>query len=129
MDIATTVSFIVLGLIMLFGFGAFGLVSIQEGERRAARVAFGAAALTSLSFFLASLLPVALKLVILGVVAVAVGGTGVGVACTGSGVGVAGAGAGVRAQAVVARMIPSVTSTDHNLFPLMAKPPFVLSIV
>lgn len=70
MDIAATVSFIVLGLIMLFGFGAFGLVSVQEGERRAARVAFGAAALTSLPFFLASLLPMTVKLVILGVIVV-----------------------------------------------------------
>jgi hypothetical protein len=67
MDIATTVSFIVLGLTMLFGFGLFGLVSIREGEGRAARVAFGAAALTSLPLFLASLLPVAVKLVMLGV--------------------------------------------------------------
>ncbi len=74
MDTATTISLIALGLIMLFGFGAFGLSSVWEGERRAARVAFGAAALTSLPFFLASLLPVAIKLVILGVVAVAVGG-------------------------------------------------------
>ncbi len=74
MDTVATISFIVLGLIMLLGFGLFGLVSIREGERRAAWVAFGAAALTSLPFFLASLLPVAVKLVILGVVAVAVGG-------------------------------------------------------
>jgi len=56
-----------LGFIMLFGFSAFGLISAWEGERHAARVAFGAAALTSLPFFLASLLPVAVKLVILGV--------------------------------------------------------------
>jgi reductive dehalogenase len=52
---------------MLFGFGAFGLFSIWESEGRAARVAFGMAALTSLPLFLASLLPVAIKLVILGV--------------------------------------------------------------
>jgi len=62
----------------------------------------------------------------MGVVAVAVGGTGVGVACTGSDVGVACAGATVRAQAVAARMIPSITSTGHSLFPLIAKPPFVI---
>jgi len=54
---------------MLFGFGIFGLVSIREGEGRAARVAFGAAALTSLPLFVASLLPVAVKLVILSVIA------------------------------------------------------------
>jgi reductive dehalogenase len=74
MDTATTISLIALGLIMLFGFGAFGLVSIREGEHRAARVAFVAAVLTSLPLFLASLLPAVVKLVILGVVAVAVGG-------------------------------------------------------
>ena len=67
MDTATTISLITLGLIMLFGFGAFGLFSVREGEHRAAQVAFGAAALTSLSLFLAFLLPVAVKLVILGV--------------------------------------------------------------
>jgi len=54
---------------MLLGFSGFGLVSKREGERRAASVAFGAAALTSLPFFLASLLPVAVKLVMLGVIA------------------------------------------------------------
>ncbi len=53
---------------MLLGFGVFGLVSVREGERRAARVALGAAVLTSLPFFLASLLPVAIRLVILGVI-------------------------------------------------------------
>jgi len=74
MDIATTVTLIALGLVLLLGFGLFGLVSIREGEGRAARVALGAAVFTSLPFFLASLLPVAVKLVILGVVAVAVGG-------------------------------------------------------
>jgi len=54
---------------MLFGFGAFGLVSIREGERRAASVAFGVAVLTSLPLLLACLLPVVVKLVILGVIA------------------------------------------------------------
>jgi len=67
MGIVTTIGLMVLGLIMLFGLGIFGLVSVREGERRAAWVAFGAAALTSLSFFLASLLPAVVKLVILGV--------------------------------------------------------------
>ncbi len=66
MNTATTVSLITLGLIMFFGFGAFGWLSIREGERRAERVAFGLAVLTSLPFFLVWLLPVAVKLVILG---------------------------------------------------------------
>lgn len=68
MDIATTISLMTLGLVMLFGFGAFGWFSVWEGERRAVYVALGAAALTSLPLFLASLLPVAVKLVILGVI-------------------------------------------------------------
>ena len=69
MNAATTIGFMILGLIMLFGFGVFGLFSILEGERRAARVAFVAAVLTSQPLFLASLLPVTVKLVILGVIA------------------------------------------------------------
>jgi len=69
MSTAITISFIALGFMMLFGFGLFGLFSIREGEGRAARVAFGAAVLTSLPLFLLSLLPVAVKLVILGVIA------------------------------------------------------------
>jgi len=63
-----------LGFVMLFGFGAFGLVSIREGEGRATSMALGAAALTSLPLLLACLLPVAVKLVILGVLAVAIVG-------------------------------------------------------
>jgi ferredoxin len=76
MDMVTTISFITLGLIMLCGFGALGLFSVWESERRAAYVALGTAALTSLPLFLASLLPVAVKLVILGMI-VAVGIVGV----------------------------------------------------
>ena len=68
MDVTTTISLITLGLVVLLGFGAFGLMSVREGERRAARVALGAAVLTSLPFFLASLLPMTVKLVILGVI-------------------------------------------------------------
>ncbi|TEU14834.1 MAG: 4Fe-4S dicluster domain-containing protein [Anaerolineales bacterium] len=68
MDIATTISLMTLGLVMLLGFGAFGLFSVWESERRAAYVALGAAALTSLPLLLSCLLPVAVKLVILGVI-------------------------------------------------------------
>jgi len=68
MDTVATIGLTALGVIMLLGFGGFGLVSVREGERRAARVAFGAVVLTSLPFFLASLLPVAVKLVMLGVI-------------------------------------------------------------
>jgi len=76
MDSATTIILITLGVITLLGFGAFGLFSICENERRAAYLAFGAAVLASLPLFLASLLPVGVKLVILGVIAA---GTIVGV--------------------------------------------------
>lgn len=77
MDIATTVSLMTLGLVMLLGFGAFGLFSVWESERRAAYVTLGAAALTSsLPLLLSWLLPVAVKLVILGMI-VAVGIVGV----------------------------------------------------
>ena len=68
MDIVTTVSLMTLGFVMLLGFGAFGLFSVWESERRAARVALGAVALTSLPLLLSCLLPVAVKLVILGMI-------------------------------------------------------------
>jgi len=67
-DIVTTVSLMTLGFVMLLGFGAFGLFSVWESERRAAYVALGAAALTSLPLLLSWLLPVAVKLVILGMI-------------------------------------------------------------
>ncbi len=63
----TSISLIALGLTMLLGFGAFGLVSFWEGERYAGRVALGAAVFASLLLFLASLLPDAIKLALLGV--------------------------------------------------------------
>jgi ferredoxin len=69
MDAATAIILITLGVMTLIGFGAFGLFSIREVERRAAYLAFGAAVLASLPIFLASLLPVGVKLVILGVLA------------------------------------------------------------
>jgi hypothetical protein len=66
MNSATDIILTILGLILFFGFGAFGWLSIREREYRAAWIAFGLAVLTSLPFFLASLLPIAIKLVILG---------------------------------------------------------------
>jgi len=68
MNTVTTMSLVALGLVMLLGWGGFGLFSVGEGERRAARVALGAAALTSLPLFLAALLPVAVKLALLGLI-------------------------------------------------------------
>lgn len=76
MELVTTIALIALGVIMLLSFGGFGLFSIREGEPRATRVSFAAAALTSLPLFLVTLLPVAVKLVLLGVI-VAVGIVGV----------------------------------------------------
>jgi ferredoxin len=69
MNLIATIGLVTLGLIMLFGFGAFGLFSFGEGERRAARIALAAALLTSLPLFLISLLSLAVKLVMLGVIA------------------------------------------------------------
>jgi hypothetical protein len=69
MDATTAIILITLGVMTLIGVGAFGLFSIWEDERRAAYLAFGAAVLASLPIFLASLLPVGVKLVILGVLA------------------------------------------------------------
>jgi len=67
LDLAA-ISLIALGFIMLLGFGAFGWVSVREGERRAARIAVAAAALTSLPLFLATRLPVGVKVVLLGLI-------------------------------------------------------------
>jgi len=69
MDTATTISLLTLGLVIFLGFGAFGLLSLREQEYRAARVAFGIAVLASLPFLPAGLLPVAFKLILLGVIA------------------------------------------------------------
>lgn len=62
---------LVLGLGFLAGFGTFSLLSIREGEPRAARVALGAGVVASLPFFLSPLLPGAIKLILLGFVALA----------------------------------------------------------
>jgi len=69
MNAVATISLITLAFILLFGLGAFGLLSIREGERGAARLTLGAAVLTSLPLFLASLLPMEVKMGLLGVTA------------------------------------------------------------
>jgi ferredoxin len=63
---------VTLGLGFLFGFGAFGLTSLREGESRAARIAASLSIGVSLPFFLAPLLPAPTGLVLLGCVAVAI---------------------------------------------------------
>jgi len=68
---------VALGCIALLGFGAFGVVSIQEGEKRAARVSFAAMALVSSPVFVAALSPATSKVVVLTVLAaMAILGTG-----------------------------------------------------
>ncbi len=59
-----TVLWIIGGMIFII-FSAFGLVSIHEGEYRAARVAFGAAILGALSILLCTLLPVSGQMILL----------------------------------------------------------------
>jgi ferredoxin len=71
-----TVGLIVLGLGSLFGLGAFGLLSLREGERRAARVGLSSAVAASALFFLATLLPAPGQLTLLGAV-IAAGMAGV----------------------------------------------------
>jgi ferredoxin len=71
MDI-TRFLLIALGTAILLGFGAFGLTSLREGERRTARIAAGLAIALSLPFFLAPLFPVPVRLALLGIVAVAI---------------------------------------------------------
>jgi hypothetical protein len=69
MELASTIGLIALGLTAVCSFGAFGLISIHEDERRAARVSFAAAVLTGLPPFLACLLPTTGQLIVLGTAA------------------------------------------------------------
>jgi reductive dehalogenase len=69
MELVTKVSLAILGVAVLFGFSAFALFSGREGERRAAHLAWGAAALMSPPLFLAFLLPLSTRLTILGIFA------------------------------------------------------------
>jgi len=66
----TTIILLLFGLIVSALFGAYGLVSITEGERRAKNIAFGLAALGAMIFFLAASLPTPVQFVALGVVVV-----------------------------------------------------------
>ncbi|MBL7164081.1 MAG: 4Fe-4S dicluster domain-containing protein [Anaerolineales bacterium] len=68
----TTIFLLLIGLIVFVFFGAFGLVSLSEGERRAKNISFGIAALGAMTFFLAASLPTSVQLVVLGVVLVAI---------------------------------------------------------
>jgi ferredoxin len=71
--VETTVTILIaLGLAIFLSFGAFGLVSLREDERRAACVAFAAAAMLSVPFFLSILLPGPSRRIALAVVAIAI---------------------------------------------------------
>jgi len=59
----------VLGFISFLALATFGLFSLWEQERRAARVAFGLAVLTAAPFLLASQLPPEARVALLGLVA------------------------------------------------------------
>lgn len=65
-DQLTRVVLLVAGSVCLVACGAFGFVSLAEGERRAARGAFGLAVASSVALFAASLLPVAARATVAG---------------------------------------------------------------
>ena len=67
----TVTLLIVLALVAFISFGALGLTARWEGERRAARVAFGLAMVLAASFGLSALLPAQIRLAILSIVALA----------------------------------------------------------
>jgi reductive dehalogenase len=59
-----------MGLLWAVGFGVFGYVSFREGERRAAKVAFGLAGAGLLIFIPFSLAPVGLKLAVSSIIGI-----------------------------------------------------------
>jgi ferredoxin len=65
----STAVLVLLGSAWLVGFAAFAWTSHREGEQRASRIAFGIAAIVSLLFFLATLLPPQVEWFVLGAVA------------------------------------------------------------
>ncbi len=71
METIATVTLAALGLLITFGAGAFGLLSLCEHERRAASIAFALATAGPVILLLAFVLPVAGKLILLGLIAAA----------------------------------------------------------
>ena len=69
METVTTVILMASGLVIFLALAAFGLFSLWEQERRAARVAFGLSVLTAAPFLLASRLPPGARMAVLGLVA------------------------------------------------------------
>ncbi len=70
--ILPTIILLLIGLIVFLFFGAFGLVSLLEGERRAKNISFGFAALGGAIFFILASLPISAQLVGIGLVLAAV---------------------------------------------------------
>ena len=60
-----------LGVLMLLGFGAFGVTSLLEKERRAAGVALDLALVLAIPFFVATLLPLPLRWLLVGLIILA----------------------------------------------------------
>ncbi|MBC8506462.1 MAG: 4Fe-4S dicluster domain-containing protein [Anaerolineales bacterium] len=67
----TTIFLLLIGLIFFAFFGAFGFVSITEGERRAKNISFGIASLGAMIFFIAAGLAISVQFSVLSVVLVA----------------------------------------------------------
>ncbi|MCK4725734.1 MAG: hypothetical protein KAT29_08025, partial [Anaerolineales bacterium] len=61
---------IAFGVLFALVFGGFALISIREGERRAARVAFSIALIGCLSFLIAAKLPTTALLIIATVISI-----------------------------------------------------------
>jgi ferredoxin len=66
---ATVLALVLVGIAILTGLAGFWVVSVREGEPRAARVAALLAVAGSLPFFVAAALPIAVRLGVLAVVA------------------------------------------------------------
>jgi reductive dehalogenase len=67
-----TVILMALGVLVLLGFGAFGVTSLREGERRAAGVALELSIVLAIPLFLATLLPQPFRWALLGTIVLAV---------------------------------------------------------
>jgi ferredoxin len=66
----TTAILLALGVATLLGWGAFGMVSLHEGERRAAGLGFGLSVALALPFFLVALLDSPFRWALLGIAVV-----------------------------------------------------------
>jgi len=72
MEETATVLLVLLGAAAALAFGAFAVVSVREGEKRAAKIAWAAGGILGVLFFGAALLPAAVKLSLLALVGAAI---------------------------------------------------------